>query len=385
MPLALLALAAAAFAIGTTEFVVVGLLPTLAGDLGVSVSVAGTLVTGYAGGVAVGGVILSAVTARVPRRRLLVALMVVFSAGHLVMAAAPGFPVLLAARVITASCHGAFFGAGAVVAAGLVPRERRSRAIAVMFTGLTTSTILGVPAGTQLGQALGWRAPFLAIAALAAAAAVAAAWLVPDDVVAQAAPPSAGPAPSRRVAPLVIALATTVLGWGSQFVAFTFFAAYLRQITGLSAVAVTALLLVFGVAGAAGNLLGGQLDDAWPRLAIPALLVALAGAQLLFAVLGANSVAVVVLVFLLGLLGFALVPGLQAAVMAVVDEGSSLGSTLNIAAFNVGIAGASATGAVIVAHGGLRWTPVVGAALALLATPLAVVGRSPARDEVSQP
>lgn len=379
MPLALLALAVAAFAIGTTEFVVIGLLPTLSSDLGVSVSAAGTLVTGYAVGVAVGGLILTALTARVPRRRLLIWLMLAFSAGHVVMAVAPGFPVLLAARIVTASCHGAFFGAGAVVAADLVPRERRSRAIAIMFTGLTTATILGVPAGTQLGQALGWRAPFVAIAVLAGAAAFAVARLVPRTTAAEVTASETERAPSRGIGPLVIALATTVLGWGSQFVAFTFFAAYLRQVTGMSPVFVTSLLFVFGVAGAIGNLLGGHLDDAWPRLTIPVLLVALAGSQLLFAILGRSSAAMVVLVFLMGLLGFALVPGLQAAVMVVVPDGSSLGSTLNIAAFNVGIAGASALGAVMVAHGGLRWTPVAGAALALVAVPLAAVGRSFAR------
>jgi DHA1 family inner membrane transport protein len=383
VPLALLALAVAAFAIGTTEFVVVGLAPTLADDLGVSVSAAGTLVTGYAVGVAVGGVLLTALTARVPRRRLLIWLMVVFSAGHLVMALAPGFPLLLAARIVTASCHGAFFGAGAVVAAELVPRDRRSRAIAVMFTGLTTATVLGVPAGTQLGQALGWRAPFVAIAVLAAVAALAVARLVPHDTGAAAPVLDAEEARPRRLAPLVVALATTVIGWGSQFVAFTFFAAYLREVTGMSPLVVTSLLLVFGVAAAIGNLLGGQFDDARPRLAIPVLLAALAGVEVLFAVLGRSPIAVVVLVFLLGLLGFALVPGLQSAVMAVVDEGSNLGSTLNIAAFNVGIAGASALGAVMVAHGGLRWTPVVAAALSLVAVPLAAAGRSPARSVVA--
>jgi DHA1 family inner membrane transport protein len=372
MPLVLVVLAAAAFAIGTTEFVVVGLVPTISTDLGVSVSAAGTLVTGYAVGVALGGVVLTALTTRVPRRRLLVSLMAVFAAGHVLMAVVPGFPLLLAARVITAPCHGAFFGIGAVVAAELVPVERRSRAIAVMFTGLTLATVMGVPAGTLLGQAAGWRAPFLAVAVMAAATAVALARLLPrtvGGVPARSERPGVEP---RRVGPLVIALLTTVLGWGSQFIGFTFFAAYLHQITELGQGAVTALLLVFGVASAIGNVLGGRANDAWPRAAVPALLAGLALVQLLFALFGGNAVVVAVLVFAWGVVGFAIVPGMQTGVMAVAGEGSALGSTLNIAAFNVGIAGASTVGAVLVAGDLLRWTPAVGAAVALLAVPLAL-------------
>jgi DHA1 family inner membrane transport protein len=370
VPLSLYALAAAAFAIGTTEFVVVGLLPRISTDLGVAVSTSGLLVTGYAAGVAVGGILLTLLTRRTPRRTLMTVLMALFAAGHLVMAVAPTFELLLAARIVTASCHGAFFGVGAVVAAGLVTADRRSRAIALMFGGLTVATVVGVPAGTLLGQVAGWRAPFLAVAVLAAVAAVAVARLlpVPAEVPRVESTPAAG---ARRA--LVAALATTVLGWGSQFVVFAFLSAYLLDVTGFGSLAVTGMLLVFGIASAIGNAVGGRASDAAPRTAVAVTLVVLGAVLVVFALLAHHRWATVGTVFVWGIAGFALVPALQSRVLAVTGEASVLASTLNIAAFNVGIAAGSGLGAVLVDRGHLAVTPFVAAAIAAVAVPVSLL------------
>jgi DHA1 family inner membrane transport protein len=377
VPLSLYALTAAAFALGTTEFVVVGLLPRIATDLGVATSTAGLLVTGYAVGVAVGGILLTAVAGRVPRKRLMTLLMAVFAVGHLVMAAAPNFEVLLVARIVTASCHGAFFGVGAVVAAGLVSADRRSRAVALMFGGLTVATVVGVPAGTLLGEVAGWRAPFLAVAVLAAAAAVIVQRFLP--VPAEVPRPQSGGPTGHRGA-LVAALATTVLGWGSQFVAFAFLSAYLLDVTGFGSLAVTGMLLVFGVASAIGNAVGGRANDAAPRSAVAVTLVLLGAVLVAFAVFGHSRPATVATVFVWGIAGFALVPALQSRVLAITGETSVLASTLNIAAFNVGIAAGSGLGAVLVDGGHLAVTPYVAAAIAAVAVPVSLLGlrRSPA-------
>jgi DHA1 family inner membrane transport protein len=371
VPLSLYALAAAAFAIGTTEFVVVGLLPRISTDLGVAVSTTGLLVTGYAAGVAVGGILLTLLTRRTPRRRLMTVLMAVFAAGHLVMAVAPNFELLLVARIVTASCHGAFFGVGAVVASGLVSADRRSRAVALMFGGLTVATVVGVPAGTLLGEVAGWRAPFLAVAVLAAVAAVAVARFLPVSV--EVPPVESTRAPGVRRA-LVSALATTVLGWGSQFVVFAFLSAYLLDVTGFGTLAVTGMLLVFGIASAIGNAVGGRASDAAPRTAVAVTLVVLGAALVAFAVLGHHRWATVGTVFVWGIAGFALVPALQSRVLTVTGEASVLASTLNIAAFNVGIAAGSGLGAVLVDAGHLAVTPFVAAAIAAVAVPVSLLG-----------
>jgi DHA1 family inner membrane transport protein len=377
VPLSLYALTAAAFAIGTTEFVVVGLLPRISTDLGVAMSTAGLLVTGYAVGVAAGGILLTLATRTVPRKRLMTLLMAVFAAGHLVMAAAPNFEVLLVARIVTASCHGAFFGVGAVVAAGLVSADRRSRAIALMFGGLTVATVVGVPAGTLLGEVAGWRAPFLAVAVLAAVAAVSVQRFLP--VPAEVPPAPSGPPAAPRRGALVAALATTVLGWGSQFVAFAFLSAYLLDVTGFGSFAVTGMLLVFGIASAIGNAVGGRANDYSPRWAVAVTLVALSAVLLAFGTLGHSTWGTVGTVFGWGIAGFALVPALQSRVLAITGEASVLASTLNIAAFNVGIAAGSGLGAVLVDGGHLAVTPYVAAAIAAVSVPVSLLGlRAPA-------
>ncbi|MFG2848131.1 MFS transporter [Kitasatospora sp. NPDC048296] len=371
MPLLLYALALAAFAIGTTEFVVVGLLPTLAHALSVPVSTAGYLVTGYAAGVAIGGPLLALAARRLPPRTALIGLMTLFSAGHLVMAAAPDFTVLLVARLVTASAHGAFFGTGSVVAAATVPQGRHGRAIALMFTGLSVATVIGVPGGTLLGQHLSWRAPFAAVALLSAVAALALYRLLPRH---QPAPAAERPAATPRPAPaaLALALATTVLGWGAIFVPYTFIAPYLETVSGFGQSTVTLLLLLFGAASAVGSVLGGRAGDRHPGAALPLTLVLLATVLALVRGVGHSQTLTVVLLICWGVSAFALVPTLQARVVAIAGPTSALAATLNIAAFNLGIAAGSALGEVMVNAGQLRATPLA-AALAVLAAVIPAV------------
>ena len=363
-PLPLIALATSAFAIGTTEFVIMGLLPEVAADLHVSIPGAGLLITAYALGVAAGAPILAALTAKMPRKTALLALMGIFILGNLLCAVSPSYAVLMAARVVTSFAHGSFFGIGAVVAAGLVPLEKRASAIALMFTGLTLANVLGVPFGTALGQWLGWRATFWAVTLLGVAAVIAVARLVP-------ATREAAPIDMRREVrvlgepQVLIALAMTVLGFGGVFVAFTYIAPLLTQITGFSNSAVSLVLFLFGIGLTLGNTLGGKLAD---KRLIPALLGILAALSLALVALGLAShdkVATVIVIFLWGIAAFATVPGLQMRVVEKAKDAPNLASTLNIGAFNLGNAiGAWLGGAVIESHYGLAAVPYAGAAMA---------------------
>jgi DHA1 family inner membrane transport protein len=387
-PPALYALALAAFAIGTTEFVVVGLLPKLSAAFGVSSPTAGLLVTGYAAGVALGGPLLALAVRRLPLRRALVGLMVLFAVGHVVMALAPSFPVLLIARLSTASAHGAFFGLGAVAAGAVVEPARRGRAVALMFTGLSVATVAGVPGGTLLGERLGWPAPFAAVAVLSALAAVVLHRTVPERLDRpehgdEQSPETQNTASTPRRAALVAALLTTVVGWGSMFVAYTFLTPYLEKVTGFASGTVTALLLVFGGAAVAGGLLGGRAGDRYPKVALPVTLVALSLVLAGMWAAGGNKVLVTLLLAAWGVTGFALIPGLQTAVLRTAGPDGTLASTLNIAAFNVGIAAGSVGGELLVGAGLLRLTPFVGAMETLTALiPLAQRRRSASRSQI---
>lgn len=374
LPKTLLPLTAAAFALGTTEFVVVGLLPTIADDTSVSLGSAGTLVTAYAAGIAVGGPLLTYLLRKRPPRSALIALLVVFVVAHVAMAAATSFAVLLVARVAAATTHGAFFGIAAVLAVSLVDASSRSRALALMFGGLTIATVLGVPLGTLLGQATNWRIPFVAVAVLGAVAAL---WIA---VVAQA-PATDGsqdePAetPPVNVPALCVAFLVTALGFGSMFVVFTFISTYLVDVTGLQEGAVPALLLAYGAATAAGTLIGGQIGDRWPDASLPVVLTLLAAVLAAFAIGGSTPWSAVLLLVLWGLTGFALPPLLQARVIDVAGAGSTLASTLNVASFNVGIAAGSVVGTALVDADHLSWTPAVAAIGTAFAVPLAIKWR----------
>jgi DHA1 family inner membrane transport protein len=378
MPLALYALTAGAFGIGVTEFVMMGLLLEVSADLGVSISAAGLLISGYALGVMVGAPLMTILTARWPRKTVLLVLMAIFTLGNLACALAPGYVALLAARVLTAFAHGTFFGVGSVVATGLVAPQQRASAIAVMFTGLTVATVLGVPFGTWLGQNYGWRATFWAVSAVGALALAIIAALVPS----QPAPADAGDwrAELRALArpPVLLGLLTTVLGFGGLFTVFTYIAPLLRQVSGFSEGAVSPILLLFGGGLVVGNLLGGKLAD---RQLLPTLL----GSLLLLAlVMGLMSFVLhsqwltVLFVALLGAASFATVPPLQMWVLEKAGgAGQSLASSFNIGAFNLGNALGAWLGGEVIDQGlGLAALPWVGALVPLAALAVALWARA---------
>ncbi|MCR0981640.1 MFS transporter [Roseomonas populi] len=372
MPLALYALTVGAFGIGVTEFVIMGLLVEVGGDLGVSLASAGLLISGYALGVVVGAPILTTVTARWPRKATLLGLMVIFTVGNLACALAPDYTTLMAARILTAFAHGTFFGVGSVVATGLVAPDRRASAIATMFTGLTVANILGVPAGTWLGQHLGWRATFWAVTIVGLAAIAVIARFIPKE---DGAPePSDWRADMRAMArgPVLLALLTTVLGFGGVFAVFTYIAPMLTQLAGFSDAAVSPILLVLGAGLVVGNIVGGRVADRNLPLALLGSLAALAAVLAAMAPAMHSQVATVVIAALLGAAGFATVAPLQIWVLRKAEgAGQSLASSLNIAAFNLGNAlGAWAGGLAIdygLGLGALPWVALAFPVAAILA------------------
>ncbi|MCE6997606.1 MFS transporter [Saccharothrix sp. S26] len=383
MPPALLALAVGAFGIGTTEFVIVGLLPQVAGDLGVSIPSAGLLVSGYALSVVVGAPLITAGGSRLPRKRLLVGLMALFILGNLLCAVADDYALLMVGRVVAALCHGAFFGVGSVVAAGLVAPDRRARAIAMMFTGLTAANVLGVPAGTALGQELGWRSTFWAVTALGVAGLVGIVALVPPQ------PASTGLrgelAVFRRPG-VWLALATTALGFGAVFASFTYVAPMMTRVAGFSPGAVTWLLVLFGVGLCVGNVVGGRAADRRLMPSLYAFLGALVVVLAVFAVTAHWAVPAAVTIAVFGVFGFATVAPLQARVLEQASGAPALASAANIAAFNLGNAAGAWLGGVAI-DAGLGYTSPnwVGAAMALAALGVAVAGGVSDRARRSRP
>jgi MFS transporter, DHA1 family, inner membrane transport protein len=380
MPLPLFALALSAFAIGTTEFVIMGLLPDVARELAVSIPRAGLLVSGYALGVAIGAPILAVLTSRLPSKAALQWLMGVFVLGNALCAMAPDYRMLMIARVVTSFAHGSFFGIGAVVAASLVPREKQASAIALMFTGLTLANVLGVPFGTSIGQNFGWRTSFWIVAALGVLSFVGIAALVPKSKGAGA----AGLAREVRVLrePQVwLALAMTVLGFGGVFVVFTYIAPILESVTGFSPRAVTLVLVVFGTGLTLGNAVGGKLADRALMPSLMAILIVLALVMAAFARTSHTPVLAVLTVFVWGVAAFATVPPLQMRVVEKARHAPHLASTLNIGAFNVGNAGGAWLGGLALSHGfaldALPWVAAVvtGAALVVAAAAQRLDGR----------
>ncbi|MFC3724113.1 MFS transporter [Neoaquamicrobium sediminum] len=352
MPLALYALTAGAFGIGVTEFVIMGLLLEVSADLGVTISSAGLLISGYALGVVAGAPLLGAFTGKWPRKTLLMSLMVVFTLGNLACALAPDYWSLMAARVLTAFAHASFFGVGSVVATGLVAPHRKASAIAIMFTGLTVANILGVPFGTWLGQAYGWRATFWAVTLIGIAALAVIAFLVPSDEQAEDEADTGCALAVLGRGPVLLGLLTTVLSWVGVFAAFTYIAPILTQITGFSDSAVSPILLVFGGGLVVGNLLGGRLAD---RRLVPTMLGSLVVLSVvLFGMTFAihNRVLAIIAVGLLGAAAFATVAPLQMWVLEKAEgAGQGLASSFNIAAFNLGNAIGAGLGGLIIAHG----------------------------------
>jgi DHA1 family inner membrane transport protein len=362
--LPLLALAAGAFGIGTTEFSPMGLLPVIAEGVHVSIPQAGMLISAYAIGVMLGAPVMTLLLARWPRRSALIALMSIFTLGNLLSAIAPNYTTLLLARLVTSLNHGAFFGLGSVVAASLVPREKQASAVATMFMGLTIANVGGVPAATWLGQMIGWRMSFVATASLGLIAIAGLFAALPKG--------DAGKMPNLRAElrvltrPVVVgALLTTVLGAGAMFTLYTYVAPTLAQLTGATPAFVTAMLVLIGVGFSIGNIAGGRLADRSLDGSLIGFLLLLIATMLAFPVLAKTHAGAAAALLVWGIATFAVVPPLQMRVMRAAAEAPGLASSINVGAFNLGNAlGAAAGGAVISAGFGYAAVPMAGAAIA---------------------
>ncbi|GAJ72595.1 putative drug efflux protein [Vibrio sp. JCM 18904] len=375
MPLALLALTLSAFAIGTTEFVIVGLIPTMASDLNVSLPSAGLLVSLYALGVAVGAPVLTALTGNWKRKYVLLSVMALFVLGNLLAWQAPGYNTLVTARILTGLAHGVFFSIGSTIATGLVSKEKAASAIAIMFTGLTVALVTGVPLGTWIGQTFGWQATFLIVAILGIIALIGSALLVPSNL---KQPPATKLSSQVKVLTqprLLLVYAITALGYGGTFTAFTYLAPILEEVSGgFGSSAISLIMLVYGVSVAFGNIWGGgKMADSMggPIKALTAIFSGLIVVLLVFSVTAFNPISAVVTILVWGgAFAFGNVPGLQVYVVKLAEKYSpnavDVASGLNIAAFNVGIAlGSWGGGGLIVANAGLMHTPWIGAIVVL--------------------
>ncbi len=372
---ALVALAISSFAIGTTEFVITGLLPEIAADFHVTIATAGLLVSGYALGVVVGAPLVTAAAARLPRKAVLLGLLVLFVAGNALSAIAPTYAVMLAGRVVAALCHGAFLGVASIVAAGLVAPERQARAIAGMLTGLTVANVVGVPAGTFIGQHFGWRATFFAIATLGVLGMAGIAALVP-----------AMPAGTGVRAELVafrrpqvwLALAMTALGFGAVYAPFTYVAPLMTDVAGFPASAIPWLLILFGTGLVIGNWLGARAADRRLMTTIVVLLGVLTVVLLLFDETARARTSAAVTLFALGVVGFATVPAFTSRVLSSAGtHANTLASSAAVAAFNLGNAtGAFLGGRAIATGHGYASPTVVGAIMAAAALVTAMISAS---------
>ncbi|MGW1157567.1 MFS transporter [Streptomyces sp. NPDC002519] len=383
MPLALLALAIGAFGIGTTEFVIMGVLPEVAGDFGVSIPTAGLLVTGYALGVMFGAPVMTALGTRVSRKRMLMLLMGLFIIGNLLSAIAPVFALMLVGRVVASLAHGAFFGIGSVVAAELVAPQKKAGAISMMFSGLTVANVVGVPLGTLIGQTAGWRITFALVAALGVLGLLGVAKLVPEM-----------PRPEGvhlrhelaafKNAQVLLAMAMTVLGFGGVFAAITYIAPMMTHVAGFAGGSVTWLLVLFGLGMVGGNLIGGRYAD---RALMPMLYVSLGGLAIvlaLFTITAHHKVLAALTIVLIGALGFATVPPLQKRVLDHAHGAPTLASAANIGAFNLGNALSAWLGGIVIAAGlGYTAPNWVGALLAVAALVLAFFSAALERRETA--
>jgi MFS transporter, DHA1 family, inner membrane transport protein len=388
MPLALLALTIGAFAIGTTEFVIVGLLPTIAGDLGVTLPSAGLLVSFYALGVAIGAPVLTAATGRMKRKTLLVSLMALFTAANLLAWWAPGYHTLVLARILSGFAHGVFFSVGSIIATSVVPKEKSGRAIATMFSGLTVAFVTGVPLGTLVGQHFGWRVTFLVVSLFGLVAMASALMFVPRNI------EHVPPASIRKQAELflqprlLLVFAMTIVGYGGSLIAFTYLAPILEQTAGFSPSVVGIVLLLYGASVAAGNMFGGKLADTHgPVTALKLIFAVLAAVLLLLGFVATNKVLVIAVVLAWGGVAFGNVPALQVYVVKQAERFAphsvNVASGMNIAAFNLGVAGGAWTGGIVVSHLGLMHTPWIGATVVLCALALTwLSGKIDRRDQL---
>ncbi len=367
-----MALAVAAFGIGTSEFIIMGLLPNLAQDLRVSIPKAGGLVTAYALSVTLGSPLVAIATSRLERKRALLLLLAIFTLGNLACATAPNYPLLMMARVLTALSHGAFFGIGSVVASNLVPRNQRAQAIALMFSGLTLANVLGVPAGTALGQVFGWRASFWAIVPIGLIAAAAVLKLVrPQAAVSTQLIHEFRVLRNPRV---LLVLAMSVLGSASLFCVFTYVTPTLETVTGVSPHGVTIVLLLFGIGITTGNFIGGALSDRRPIRFLVMSIVAVLAALLCLYFAEPFAVPMVGVLLVWGALAFAAGTPLQARIVDQASAAPNLASSLNQGAFNLGNAsGATLGGMLLTAGFGYRQLPLASIVVTLCMLALALV------------
>ncbi|GHH15028.1 MFS transporter [Streptomyces lanatus] len=382
-PAGLIALALGGFGIGLTEFLIAGLLPQVARSFAVSEAAAGRLISGYALSVAIGAIALTAATTRLPHKVTLVGLLALFVIGNLLSAVAPGYAVMMLGRIVAALCHGSFFGIGSLVARSLVAPERKSRAVAVMFAGLTVANVLGVPFGAWVGERWGWRAAFWAVTAIGVLALAGIVALVPGPTRLPASPPSGVRAQLRtfRSTQVWLTLTATALGYGGMFGAFTYIAYTFTEVGGFSATDVPWLLMVYGMGLVVGNAIGGRAADHDRDRALVLSLLGLALVLAAFGLLAHNAVASVALTFLMGVTGFAAVPGLITRVTDAA-HGAALAAGANVSASNIGNAlGAWLGGTALTTGLGYTAPLHVGAGLALAA--VAVMGVAACRERAA--
>ncbi|MGG4147529.1 MFS transporter [Paenibacillus algorifonticola] len=367
--LALLALAVSAFAIGTTEFISVGLLPLISEDLQVSLRSAGLTVSLYALGVTIGAPILTSLTSSLSRKTLLMWIMLIFIIGNSLAAASASIEVLLIARVVSAFSHGLFMSIGSTIAADLVPANRRASAISIMFSGLTVATVTGVPLGTFIGQLWGWRTAFVAIVIVGVLAFIANLLLIPGDLRKGARSSFKDQLQLVKNGRLLLLFAITALGYGGTFVVFTYLSPLLQQITGFKSGTVTVILLVYGIAIALGNMIGGKLANRNPIVALFYMFMVQAVVLVILTFTAPFKIIGLVTIIAMGLLHFMNVPGLQVYVVMLaerfVPRAVDVASAINIAAFNAGIAIGAYLGGIIAASIGLIHTTWIGALMVL--------------------
>ncbi|KZS43394.1 MFS sugar transporter [Paenibacillus glucanolyticus] len=366
---ALLALAVSAFAIGTTEFISVGLLPLIAEDMNISVTTAGLTVSMYALGVTFGAPILTSLTSRMPRKALVLWIMIIFIIGNSVAASATSIGILLAARVLSAFSHGVFMSIGSIIAASVVPENRRASAISIMFTGLTVATVTGVPLGTFIGQQLGWRLAFVAIIVVGVIAFIANSILVPADLPKGERTTFRDQAKLLTNGRLLLMLLITALGYGGTFVVFTYLSPLLQDVTGFKESTVAVILLVYGIAIAIGNVIGGKAANRNPLKALLYMFIAQAVVMFILLFTAPFKVAGLITIILMGFLAFMNVPGLQVYVVMLAERFApravDMASAMNIAAFNAGIAIGAFMGGLITDSLGMIHTAWIGALMVL--------------------
>ncbi|MEU6769545.1 MFS transporter [Streptomyces sp. NPDC046853] len=359
----LAALCASVFVVGTSEYLVAGLLPEVGADLEVSQGIAGQAVTAYALGVVIGGPVVTMATARLPRKGLALGLMLLFAAGSVLSALAPSFGMLLAGRVISSLSHAAFLALALVMATSVVPEHKTGSAIATVASGFTVATLLGVPLGSLLGHAAGWRAPFAVLTALTLVAVALLALVLPR----QQAPATSLRDELRVVTrkPVLLAIATTAVGFSGVTVVFTYIAPLLTRVAGFSPVAVSALLLAYGAGSFLGNLAAGKLTDKYMSATVRGVFGGLTGVLVAMPFAAVWQPTAVLAVLVLGLLATATIAPLQSLILHHAGAAPTLATSANVGAFNLGAAVGSVLGGLLVTAGALRWTGLAGAVLSV--------------------